>query len=65
VRPAGLQPGDRFAQVHPVLVQPETPPGLYVLQLGLYGPDSLQRLSIATGGEDVADRVWVGEVLVK
>jgi 4-amino-4-deoxy-L-arabinose transferase-like glycosyltransferase len=65
VRPAGLQPGDRFAQVHPVLVQPETPPGLYVLQLGLYDPDTLQRLSIATGAEDAADRVWVGEVQVK
>ena len=64
VRPAGLQPGDRLVQVHPVLVKPETLPGLYHVQLGLYGPDTLLRLPIATGAEGVADRVWVGEVVV-
>jgi len=64
VRPAGLQPGDRFAQVHSVLVKPETPPGLYHVQLGLYGPDTLLRLPVVTGADSTADRVWVGEVLV-
>ena len=64
VWPVGLQPGDRFAQVHLVPVKPETPPGLYHVQLGLYGPDTLLRLPIATGVGDTADRVWVGEVLV-
>ncbi|MFQ6101898.1 MAG: ArnT family glycosyltransferase [Anaerolineae bacterium] len=62
VRPAGLQPGDRFVQVHRVPVKPGTPPGLYHVQLGLYGPDTLLRLSIATGAEGTADRVWVGEI---
>jgi hypothetical protein len=65
VRPTGLQPGDRFAQVHPLLVQPDTPPGLYYLQLGLYDPDTLGRLSIVTDAEGAADRVWVGEVQVE
>jgi len=64
VRMAGLQPGDRFAQVHLVPVNPETPPGLYHVQLGLYGPDTLLRLPIATGADGAADRMWVGEVLV-
>nr|HID13500.1 hypothetical protein [Anaerolineae bacterium] len=64
VRTVGLQPGDRFAQVHRVPVKPETPLGLYHIQLGLYGPDTLLRLPIATGGEGTADRVWVGEALV-
>jgi hypothetical protein len=64
VRPAGLQPGDRFAQVHTVPVKPETPPGLYHVQLGLYNPDTLLRLPIATGTSDPTDRVWVGEVWV-
>jgi 4-amino-4-deoxy-L-arabinose transferase-like glycosyltransferase len=64
VRAAGLQPGDRFAQVHPVPVRPETPPGRYHVQMGLYGPDTLLRLPIATGAEGTADRVWVGEVVV-
>lgn len=65
VRLAGLRPGDRFAQVHLVPVKPETPPGLYYVQLGLYGPDTLLRLPIATGAGGTVDRVWVGEVGVE
>ena len=64
VQTAGLQPGDRFAQVHLVPVKPETPPSLYHIQLGLYRPDTLLRLPIATGVGETADRVWVGEVWV-
>jgi 4-amino-4-deoxy-L-arabinose transferase-like glycosyltransferase len=62
VRAEDLWPGDRFVQVHLVPVQPETPPGLYHVQLGLYNPATLQRLPIAAGAGDTADRVWVGEV---
>ena len=64
VRPVGLRPGDRFAQVHRVLVAPETSPGVYHVQIGLYHPETLARLPIAAGGGDVADRVWVGQVEV-
>jgi 4-amino-4-deoxy-L-arabinose transferase-like glycosyltransferase len=59
VRPVGLLPGDRFAQVHPVPIKPEAPPGTYHLQVGLYGPDTLLRLPILTETGGVADRVWV------
>jgi 4-amino-4-deoxy-L-arabinose transferase-like glycosyltransferase len=62
VRAEDLRPGDRFAQVHRVPVNPETPPGIYHVQLGLYRPDTLQRLPIAAGAGATADRVWVGEV---
>ena len=65
VRAEDLLPGDRFAQVHPVPVRPETPPGLYHIQLGLYNPATLQRLPIAAGAGDTAGRVWVGEVEVE
>lgn len=65
VRVVGLQPGDRFAQVHRVPVKPETPPGVYHLQLGLYGPDTLTRLPIAVGGDATADRVWVEKIQVQ
>jgi len=61
VRMAGLQSGDRFAQVHQVTISPETPPGMYYLQIGLYGPDTSVRLPLASG----ADRVWVGDVSVE
>ncbi|MBN1978075.1 MAG: glycosyltransferase family 39 protein [Anaerolineae bacterium] len=62
----GLQPGDRFVQVHPVPVKPETPPGTYHAMLGLYTPpDWQQRLLIATGSEGTSDRVLLGEIVVE
>jgi hypothetical protein len=64
VRAMGLQPGDRFAQVHSLLVGPKTPPGLYHIQLGLYAPDTLVRLPITSGAGGTADRVWVAEARV-
>jgi hypothetical protein len=64
VRAAGLQPGDRFAQVHSVVIDPETPPGLYHVQLGLYRPDTMERLPITVAAPDTADRVWVAQAQV-
>jgi hypothetical protein len=62
----GLQKGDRFVQVHLVPVKQDTPPGVYHLMLGLYPPpDWQQRLPIATGVEEAADRVLLGEIYVK
>jgi 4-amino-4-deoxy-L-arabinose transferase-like glycosyltransferase len=66
VRAEGLQPDDRFVQVHLVPVVPETPPGSYHAMLGLYPPPNWQqRLPIATGVKDTADRVLLGEIQVK
>jgi hypothetical protein len=64
VRPSSLRPGDRFAQVHELTVDPETPPGVYHVQLGFYGPDTLVRLPVRVDGEAVGDRVWVGAVRI-
>lgn len=64
VRLAGLQRGDRFAQVHRVMVQSDAPPGTYRLQLGLYNPETLQRWPILAGAGQTADRVWVGQIEV-
>jgi hypothetical protein len=64
VRTSSLLPGDRFAQAHVIPVKPDTPAGPYHLQLGLYAPDTLVRLSVATAGNGAADRVWVGQVQV-
>jgi 4-amino-4-deoxy-L-arabinose transferase-like glycosyltransferase len=66
VRADGLQPGDRFVQVHLVPVAPETPPGTYHALLGLYPPpDWQQRLPIATDTGESADRVLLGEIVVE
>lgn len=65
VNMAGLQPGDYFAQLHQLQVNPETLPGTYHIQLGLYRPDSGSRLSIqADEAGASADHVWLGAVQV-
>jgi 4-amino-4-deoxy-L-arabinose transferase-like glycosyltransferase len=62
----GLQPGDRFVQVHLVPVVPEAPPGTYHAMLGLYPPPNWQqRLLIATGADEPADRVLLGEIVIE
>jgi len=64
VWPPSLRRGDRFAQVHPVPLQPEAPEGPYRVELGLYHPDTLVRLPIKLGDEQVTDHVWIGEEIV-
>jgi len=64
VWPDGLQPGDRFVQVHRVPVQAGAPAGEYHLQLGLYRPDTGERLPIAAEAAS-ADRVWVAAVRIE
>jgi hypothetical protein len=64
VRMAGLQSGDRFAQVHIVPINPDTPAGRYQMQLGLYRPDTLERLPIIAADGQLADRVFVGAVTI-
>ncbi len=65
VRAESLQPGDRFVQIHQLQVNPETPPGAYSVQLGLYGPDTLVRLPIRLeDSADSPDHIVVGQVEV-
>jgi hypothetical protein len=64
VRQAGLQPGDRFAQLHAVPINPDTPPGLYRLQLGLYQPDTLIRLPLTTADGRQTDRIFASTIVI-
>ncbi len=48
VRLAGLQPGDELAQLHPMPLPPDLPPGPYALQMGLYDVETGVRLTIPT-----------------
>ncbi len=42
-----LQPGDEFAQLHPIPLPPDLPPGQYTLQIGLYRAEDGVRLGEA------------------
>lgn len=65
VRPDSLQPGDRFAHVYNIPLSPETPQGVYHLQIGFYHPDTLERVPIRISETQTADRVWIAELVVR
>lgn len=65
VRPDSLQPGDRFAHVYTISLSPETPQGVYHMQIGFYHPDTLERVPIRTSETETADRVWIAELVVR
>jgi hypothetical protein len=50
--PAGLRPGDVLLQVHRFTIPPDSPPGHYWLQLGLYNPETMSRLKMTGYASD-------------
>ena len=65
VRLAGLQAGDRFAQVHMVPIDPAAPADTYQIQLGLYQPETLGRLPVVAADGQLADRIFAGEIVLE
>ncbi|MBK8984983.1 MAG: hypothetical protein IPM39_02705 [Chloroflexi bacterium] len=51
----GLESGDIIAQPVTLIPALDTPPGDYVVRLGLYSPQSGQRLPLAAAPGDAAD----------
>jgi len=67
------QPGDEFIQAHRFLVPPDTPPGQYPLEVGVYRrdiPSAVQpnppttRLTVYDGDQVIGDRVLLPSVEV-
>jgi hypothetical protein len=50
--PTGLRPGDVLLHVHRFTIPPDFPPGHYWLQLGLYNPQTMSRLSLTGYASD-------------
>ncbi len=50
------EPGDQFADPHPLKVPPDLPPGIYTLWTGLYRPDGLRAEVVGPNGERPAHR---------
>jgi len=58
------RPGDAFAQVHHLTIEPDLPPGRYDVEIGLYTVPDLRRLPVYAGGEAKGDRVLLRPVEV-
>jgi hypothetical protein len=59
-------PGVVLIDRHPLTVDPGAPPGTYQIEVGLYDPNTGQRLPVAGDGADPANRrLLVGAVEVR
>ena len=62
---ASLRPGDVVVQLHPLPIPKDTAPGVYQVEIGVYHPDTMQRLSIYDGEAVVADRLLLEPIEIK
>jgi hypothetical protein len=61
----GLEIGDVVLQHVRIFIPPETGPGVYRLQLGIYSRDTMARWQAQWPGGAGSDRVWLPEVEVR
>jgi len=57
-------PGDRFAQVQELVLDPGTPAGAVQVEIGWYDPQTMQRLAVVRDGAAIGDRVLLRPVSV-
>lgn len=62
----GWVPGDVIVQLHTFAIAAEAPPGRYWIEVGLYDPQTLERLQVV-GGEGVVlgERLLLRDILVQ
>jgi hypothetical protein len=65
VAPLGWEPGDVFVQVHRLAVPAEATSGFYLLEIGVYSPETLDRWAVFAEGTVTADRVLLAPVEVR
>jgi hypothetical protein len=55
-------PGEVIVDEYAIVVQPDAPPGSYVVEVGLYDPATMQRLPVLDPTGAVGDRILLGNV---
>jgi hypothetical protein len=56
------QPGDVIVQRHPLVISPDSPPGPFWLQTGVYWLDTMERMPFQVAGQQVGDRLLLTQV---
>lgn len=51
------EPGETISDTYSITIKPDTKPGTYLLQIGMYRLDTQQRLPVTAAGTPVGDRV--------
>ena len=55
-------PGEVVVDEYDIAIRPDTPPGTHVIEVGMYDPTNLQRLSVLDPTGAVGDRILMGNV---
>jgi hypothetical protein len=58
-------PGDRFAQVQEVALDPAAAAGEAQIEIGWYDPQTMQRLAVVRNGAAIGDRVLLRPLSVE
>jgi hypothetical protein len=58
-------PGEVVVDEYEIEVQPDAPPGMHVIEVGLYDPDDLERLPVLDPSGAIGDRILLGVVSVQ
>jgi hypothetical protein len=62
----GWLPGEVIADAYEVPIQPEAPPGSYVIEVGMYQAETGKRLPVlGQGGQVVDDRILLGREIIE
>ncbi|MBN1581933.1 MAG: hypothetical protein JXA89_14610, partial [Anaerolineae bacterium] len=56
--------GEIVVDEYDIVIKPDTPPGKHAIEVGMYDPANLQRLSVRDPAGTVGDRVLLGEIQV-
>ncbi|MDY7041820.1 MAG: hypothetical protein SVX38_13265, partial [Chloroflexota bacterium] len=65
VAPLSWEPGDVFLQAHRLTLPADALPGVYLLEVGVYSPETLDRWPVFSGEAIIADRVLFAPVEVR
>ncbi len=56
--------GEVIVDEYEIVVQDDSPPGRHVIEVGMYDPGNLQRLSVFDPTGAIGDRILLGEIKV-
>ena len=57
-------PGEVVVDAYEIPIRADAPPGAHVIEVGMYDPGTLQRLSVLDPTGAVGDRILLGDVQV-
>jgi hypothetical protein len=58
-------PGEVVVDRYDIAIRADTPPGMHVIEVGLYDPATLQRLPVLDPSGALGDRILLGQIEIR